>query len=47
MNLHEYQAKQLFQAYNITTPKGLVVQSVEEVNDVSAQIGGDGWVIKV
>ena len=46
MNLHEYQAKQLFQTYDIATPKGFVVHSVDEVNDVSAQLGGDSWVIK-
>jgi len=46
MNLHEYQAKQLFQTYGVATPKGLVVHSVEEVKDVAAQLGGDSWVIK-
>jgi len=46
MNLHEYQAKQLFQSYDIATPKGRIVHSVEEVKDVAAQLGGDRWVVK-
>jgi len=46
MNLHEYQAKQLFQTYDIATPKGRIVHSVEEVNDVAVQLAGSKWVVK-
>ncbi len=46
MNLHEYQAKQLFQAYDIATPKGRLVGSADEAMDAATQLGGDRWVVK-
>lgn len=46
MNLHEYQAKQLFIRYGIATPNGQMISSIEEVDSALAAIGGERWVIK-
>lgn len=46
MNLHEYQAKQLFREYNVPVPAGEVAWNVEEALSVANQIGGDKWVVK-
>jgi succinyl-CoA synthetase beta subunit len=42
MNLHEYQAKNLFSDYGIPVPSGHVVSSVSEVKGLN----GDDWVVK-
>jgi len=46
MNLHEFQAKQLLQSYNIPIPRGEAVTSVENAIQAAANIGGDAWVVK-
>jgi succinyl-CoA synthetase beta subunit len=46
MNLHEYQAKQLFREYKMPVPAGEIAWNVEEALAVAGQIGGDRWVIK-
>lgn len=46
MNLHEYQAQELFKEYNIPTPLGLPAHSVEEAIQQAATLGENGWVIK-
>ncbi|MDH5301827.1 MAG: ADP-forming succinate--CoA ligase subunit beta [Gammaproteobacteria bacterium] len=46
MNLHEYQAKQLFAQYGVAVPKNIVVSSVAEVDAAIKQVGGDRWVVK-
>jgi succinyl-CoA synthetase beta subunit len=46
MNLHEYQAKQLFNRYGITTPQGQAVTSGAQALKAAQQLGGDRWVIK-
>ncbi|NOX08951.1 MAG: ADP-forming succinate--CoA ligase subunit beta [Gammaproteobacteria bacterium] len=46
MNLHEYQAKQLFNQYGIPTPAGQVAGTVEAVLAAARELGGDQWVIK-
>lgn len=46
MNLHEYQAKQLFHEYGIPVPEGHVVSSETEVTDVLKRLGGQRWVAK-
>ncbi len=46
MNLHEYQAKQLFREYKMPVPAGEIAWNVEEALTVAGQIGGDRWVIK-
>ena len=46
MNLHEYQAKQLFAEYGLPVSKGYAVSSVEEALVAADKIGGDTWVVK-
>lgn len=46
MNLHEYQAKQLFATFNLPTPRGEVAYSVEDALQVAEQIGTSKWVVK-
>ena len=46
MNLHEYQAKQLFREYNMPVPAGEIAWNVEEALSVASQLGGDRWVVK-
>ncbi len=47
MNLHEFQAKQLFASYDIPVPHGKTVRSVPEAVAVARALGGDRWVAKV
>lgn len=46
MNLHEYQAKQLFEAYGIEVPRGKPVSQPAEAAEAARQLGGDRWVVK-
>lgn len=46
MNLHEYQAKQILRAGNLSTPRGLVAHSADEAVRAAAELGGDAWVVK-
>ena len=46
MNLHEYQAKQLFADYGLPVSKGLAVETVEQAAAATATLGGDKWVVK-
>ena len=46
MNLHEYQAKQLFAEYGLPVSKGIAVDSGAEAVDAAEEIGGDRWVVK-
>jgi succinyl-CoA synthetase beta subunit len=46
MNIHEYQAKDLFNKYGIPIPKGLIAFSAEEARQYALQLGGSGWVVK-
>lgn len=46
MNLHEYQAKQLFNQYGINTPDGRMISKSDEVESALAAIGGERWVVK-
>lgn len=47
MNLHEYQAKDLFREYGIPTLPGAAGNSVTAARQAAAKIGGDrGWVVK-
>ncbi len=46
MNLHEFQAKQLFSEYGIPVLPGRPVRSVAEASAASEALGGDSWVVK-
>ncbi len=46
MNLHEYQAKQLFNRYGIATPHGEVADDAETAMQVVKRLGGQRWVVK-
>ncbi len=46
MNLHEYQAKQLFAHYGVAVPNGRVVNSVEAARRALDELDGGAWVIK-
>ncbi len=46
MNIHEYQAKQIFNKYGIPTPKGLLALSVDEAVLNAKELGGPIWVVK-
>jgi succinyl-CoA synthetase beta subunit len=46
MNLHEYQAKQLFRRYRIPVPAGIVAATPEATLAACAELGGARWVVK-
>lgn len=46
MNLHEYQAKQLFSRHGIPVPEGYPATSVEEARQAAQQLGRGRWVVK-
>lgn len=46
MNIHEYQAKELFEKYGVATPKGRVAATAEEAAAAAREIGGEGLVVK-
>jgi len=46
MNLHEYQAKEVFRSYGIPVPAGRVAASAEEAASVAQSLGGPVWVVK-
>jgi succinyl-CoA synthetase beta subunit len=46
MNLHEYQAKEVFRGYGIAVPAGNVAASAEEAADAARALGGNVWVVK-
>ena len=46
MNLHEYQAKELFGQYGIAVPQGRVVASIGEAERAVQTVGGRRWVVK-
>jgi len=46
MNLHEYQAKQLFAEYGIPVQDGLVAHTAEEAVKNAKALGGDAWLVK-
>jgi len=47
MNLHEYQAKQLFAEYGLPVSIGYAVDSPQAAVEAAKKIGGNRWVIKV
>lgn len=46
MNLHEYQAKQLFREYGLPVSNGLAVDTAEQAAAATEKIGGSRWVVK-
>ncbi len=46
MNLHEYQAKDVFRNYGIAVPAGRVAASPEEAVQAAEALGGSVWVVK-
>ena len=46
MNIHEYQAKEVFRKYGVPTPRGGVAFSPIEARNVAEELGGDLWVVK-
>jgi len=46
MNLHEYQAKDVFRSYGIPVPAGKVAASAEEAAGAARSLGGSVWVVK-
>jgi succinyl-CoA synthetase beta subunit len=46
MNLHEYQAKELFRQYGISVPNGKVAFSVHETIDAAKSLNGDRVIVK-
>ncbi|MCK9533723.1 MAG: ADP-forming succinate--CoA ligase subunit beta [Pseudomonas sp.] len=46
MNLHEYQAKQLFSEYGLPVSTGFAVETPEAAAQACHDIGGERWVVK-
>ncbi len=46
MKIHEYQAKEILQKFNVPIPKGKVAFSVDEAVEAAKEIGGSVWVVK-
>lgn len=46
MNLHEYQAKQLFAEYGLPVSNGVAAETPSEAAGAADIIGGDKWVVK-
>jgi succinyl-CoA synthetase beta subunit len=46
MNLHEFQAKEIFASYGIPVPAGRVAASAEEAAGAARELGGALWVVK-
>jgi succinyl-CoA synthetase beta subunit len=46
MNLHEYQAKQLFADYGLPVSQGIAVDKAADAAAATAKIGGNKWVVK-
>ncbi len=46
MNIHEYQAKELFRQYGVPTPKGFAATTVEEAVAAAGKLPGPVWVVK-
>lgn len=46
MNLHEYQAKQLFAEYGLPVSEGIAVDTAADATAAAKKIGGSKWVVK-
>ena len=46
MNVHEYQAKEIFARFGVPAGEGKVARSADEAVEVAKSLGGDKWVVK-
>ncbi|MDQ2695891.1 MAG: ADP-forming succinate--CoA ligase subunit beta [Pseudomonadota bacterium] len=46
MNLHEYQAKELFKEFGVPVPRGIKATSPKEAVAAAKELGGSVWVVK-
>lgn len=46
MNIHEYQAKQLFERFGVATPKGIVAATAQEAAQIARDMGVSQYVVK-
>jgi succinyl-CoA synthetase beta subunit len=46
MNIHEYQAKEIFRQYGVAVPRGIVAKTPEEAVKAAKELGGKIWVVK-
>jgi succinyl-CoA synthetase beta subunit len=46
MNIHEYQAKQLFTEYGIPVPAGQPARNADEAKQHAQSLGGETWMVK-
>jgi succinyl-CoA synthetase beta subunit len=46
MNFHEYQSKEIFEAYGVPVPRGIVARTVDEAVAAAKELGGNMWVVK-
>jgi succinyl-CoA synthetase beta subunit len=46
MNIHEYQAKQLFERFKVPTPRGIAAGTAAEAEAAARELGGAGLVVK-
>jgi len=46
MNIHEYQAKEIFRKYGVPVPRGQVAFTVDEAVEAAKNLGGNLWVVK-
>ena len=46
MNLHEYQAKSLFEEYGIPVQKGDVATTADQAGEIATNLGGSAWLVK-
>jgi succinyl-CoA synthetase beta subunit len=46
MNIHEYQAKQIFAKYGVPTPRGIVANTPNQAAANAEELGGKIWVVK-
>ena len=46
MNIHEYQAKELFHVYGIPVPEGQIAHTEQQALSVAEAINGEAWAVK-
>jgi succinyl-CoA synthetase beta subunit len=46
MNIHEYQAKQIFAKYGVPTPRGMIANTPAQAMTNAQELGGSVWVVK-